>query len=82
MARKSTSSSSNAKKPAARAATNKKPAPVTTAVRNSAIPKVSAARKEITREMIAIRAFEISVGGTGGTELDNWVRAERELKGL
>lgn len=81
MARKSTSSSSNAKKPAARAAT-KKPAPVSTPVRNSAIPKVSAARKEITREMIAVRAFEISVGGTGGSEVDNWVRAERELKGL
>ena len=59
-----------------------------TPVRNSAIPKVAAAvapmvatKREITREMIAVRAFEISMGGTGGSEFDNWIRAERELRG-
>ena len=56
-----------------------------TPVRNTAIPKVAApaavaARREITQEMIAVRAFEISMGGTGGSELDNWFRAERELR--
>lgn len=58
----------------------------TTPVRNTAIPKVAAAtptvapKREITREMIAVRAFEISMGGTGGSEFDNWIRAERELR--
>lgn len=59
----------------------------TTPVRNTAIPKVAPAatpaaapKKEITREMIAVRAFEISMGGTGGSEFDNWIRAERELR--
>ena len=59
-----------------------------TPVRNTAIPKVAAAaaapmvatKREITREMIAVRAFEISMGGTGGSEFDNWIRAERELR--
>lgn len=85
MARKPTSSSSESKKPAARSAATKKPASITTEVRNTPIPKVSAAisaKKEITHEMIAKRAFEISMGPTCGSELDNWHRAERELKGL
>lgn len=58
-----------------------------TPVRNSAIPKVTAAgpaamapKTAITRELIAVRAFEISMGGTGGSEFDNWLRAERELR--
>jgi hypothetical protein len=52
-----------------------------TPVRNTAIPKVAAAAKrEITHQMIAVRAFEISAGGIGGSELDNWYRAERELR--
>jgi hypothetical protein len=32
--------------------------------------------------MIAKRAFEISRSGTGGSELDNWFRAESELRGV
>jgi hypothetical protein len=57
----------------------------TTPARNSPIPKVAAApvaapRKEITREMIAKRAYEIFCGGTGSDEMGNWLRAERELK--
>lgn len=60
----------------------KAPAPVaktTTPVRNSAIPKVSG-KKEISREQIAKRAYEISVSGKGGSEVENWLRAERELR--
>ena len=57
-----------------------------TPARSTPIPKVSAApaakAKIITYEMIAKRAFEISCSGTGGSESDNWFRAERELKGL
>jgi hypothetical protein len=58
----------------------------TTPARNSPIPKaashspVAAPRKEITREMIAKRAYEIFCGGTGSDEMGNWLRAERELK--
>ena len=59
-----------------------------TPVRNSAIPKPSnpatpaAKPREITHEMIARRAYEISISGSGGSEFDNWIRAEKELKGL
>jgi hypothetical protein len=60
---------------------------VSTPVRNTPIPKVAAAPaaptpKQITREMVAKRAFEIFASGTGGSESDNWFRAERELRGL
>ena len=50
--------------------------------RNSPVPKaaIPLARREVTREMIAKRAYEIFVGGTGGDETHNWLRAERELK--
>jgi hypothetical protein len=64
------------KKPVAKA--------VSTPVRNSSIPKAApvTARKaiEITGEMIAKRAFEIHASGRGGSELDNWFAAERELR--
>lgn len=61
----------------------KSAAKVTTGpVRNSAIPKAQpAARKEVTAEMIAIRAYEIWLSGEGGSECENWLRAERELRG-
>jgi Protein of unknown function (DUF2934) len=58
----------------------------TTAQRNTPIPKATAsaapARKAITHEMVAKRAYEIFVGGTGGDEMHNWLRAERELRAL
>jgi hypothetical protein len=65
----------------------------TTAVRNSPIPKVASAPakaaaaiaapapKAITHDMIARKAYEISCGPGCGSEFDNWVRAERELRG-
>jgi len=57
----------------------------TTPVRNTPIPKVPATpvpapKKEITHEMIARRAYEIYLSGKGGSDLDNWLQAERELK--
>ncbi len=63
---------------------------VSTPVRNTPIPKVAAAvsspapaaKKQVTREQIAVRAYEIFASGTGGSESDNWFRAERELRGL
>ena len=68
--------------PAAKAAS-----PVSTPVRNSAVPKptTSAPSKPtqsrvITHDMIAKRAYEISQSPQCGSEYDNWIRAERELK--
>src|SRR5947208_11018958 len=66
-------------------------APVKTDVRNSPIPKIAvaapkpvakAAIKAITHDAIAQRAYEIHLSGTGGSETDNWYRAERELRGV
>ncbi len=55
-------------------------ASVTSPVRNSAIPpKVVAKKTPPTRAQIAVRAFEISMGPTCGSEFENWIRAEREL---
>ena len=63
-------------------------------VRNSPIPKVVAkpaaapavaqvaAKKVVSHDMIATRAYEISRSGNGGSEFDNWIRAERELSGI
>lgn len=67
--------------PAAAPATGR----TTTPVRNSPVPKPAPTpqpqKREITHEMIAKRAYEISISGTGGSDFDNWIRAERELKG-
>jgi hypothetical protein len=46
--------------------------------RSQSLPNVSG---EITHDMIARRAYEIYLSGTGGSEFDNWCRAERELRG-
>ena len=42
------------------------------------LPSVSG---EITQDMIARRAYEIYLSDNGGSEFDNWCRAERELRG-
>ena len=52
-----------------------------TPVRNTPLPKPQP-RKEITHEMIAQRAYFIAMSGTGGSEFDNWIRAERELRSI
>ena len=41
-----------------------------------------AASKPVTHELIARRAYEIWASGQGGTEMENWIRAERELRGM
>jgi len=60
-----------------------------TAVRNTAIPKkarstqsVVAAKAAPTYEQIALKAYFISISPECGSEADNWLRAERELRGL
>ena len=37
------------------------------------------AKPEPTHEEIELRAYEIHESGEGGDELENWLRAEREL---
>jgi len=77
MAKKNNPPSRKIETPAARTA-------VSSPVRNTAIPKSSAStavKTEISREQIAKRAYEIHLSGSGGSETDNWLRAERELRG-
>ena len=65
-------------------------APVsTTPVRNTPIPRpqsssapTSFQRKQPTHDQIAKRAYEIWQSGKGGSQQDNWYRAERELRGF
>lgn len=58
-------------------------APVKTEVRNTPIPKVTPAAKpaakQVTHEAIAERAYYIWKQN-GGSEFENWVRAESELR--
>ena len=81
MAQKPTSSKKTALKPIAKPIEKA----VSTPIRNTAIPKVAAvaapAPRQIAQEQIAKRAYEIFASGTGGSESDNWFRAERELRG-
>jgi len=61
--------------------------PAITAVRNTAVPKAQAQpqrqqQQQVSREQIAKRAYEIWKSGKGGSERDNWLRAERELRGM
>ena len=57
-------------------------------VRNTAIPKTQPQRqsspqtkRQVSQEQIAKRAYEIWISGKGGSETENWLRAERELRG-
>jgi len=71
-----------APKAAVAVASKAQPAAVaSTAVRNSPIPKAIPATKAVSRDQIAVRAFEISCGPNCGSQDDNWFRAERELLG-
>jgi hypothetical protein len=60
----------------------------TTPVRNTPIPRNGQSQQpgqrragQPSHDQIAKRAYEISISGSGGSELDNWLRAERELRG-
>ena len=82
--RKSTSKSSVSKTPAASA-----PAIVSsTPVRNTSVPPRTISSGPATKksppsyDQIARRAYEIWQSGKGGSQDDNWYRAERELRGM
>jgi hypothetical protein len=72
--------------PVTKASPSKSAPAAVTPIRNSAVPPKAApaVRKTaiVTHEAIAIRAFEIWKSGKGGSSLQNWQQAERELKGL
>ncbi len=90
MAKKNGSKSKGSKPatPAARSATVAKTTPTTNqsgrAPKAQSIAKAqadsSAPKKVITTEQIARRAYEIYASGKGGTEIENWHRAERDLR--
>ena len=58
---------------------------VSTPVRNTPLPKIiqpkkiAPATRIVTSDMIAEQAYYIAQSGVGGSETDNWLRAEREL---
>ncbi len=90
MAKRSFSSSSTPtpvvvlKTPAAAAPVTSEVA-ASTPVRKTVVPKKAtppgkAAPAPITYDLIAERAYHIWRSGTGGSEADNWFRAEMELK--
>ena len=61
------------------------PTRTSTPVRNTPLPRPtqpqSGRQREVSHEQIAKRAYEISISGSGGSEMENWLRAESELKG-
>jgi hypothetical protein len=75
-------------KPAVAAPAAKSIAPAAAAsrsdMRNSPVPRPASPlskKTEVTHDAIARRAYEIWQSGAGGSEYDNWIRAERELRG-
>ena len=83
-------SSGTASKPAVNTVVKAVPAEKITPAPIAAKPLVAAAATPpvakaasapvVTHEQIARRAYEISQSRTGGSEFENWVRAERELR--
>jgi hypothetical protein len=80
-------SGKNSKTTAKKTTSPAKKAPSTkSAVRNTAVPRktaspAAASKRQPTHDEIARRAYEIYASGTGGSEHENWHRAERELRG-
>ena len=51
----------------------------TTTRRTTSSKAKTATTSEITYEMIAERAYHIALSGEGGSDDENWLRAEAEL---
>lgn len=58
--------------------TKKKPAAGATAKQSDFSTSIT---QTVGRDEIAMRAYTIYLSGQGGTELDHWLQAERELLG-
>lgn len=90
MARKNEKNKPVSKTPARKTTMPPKAIAGKTPVRNTSIPKAAAAPvakaaavatpRAITHEMISVRAFEISCGPNCRSEMENWLRAEHELR--
>jgi len=59
-----------------------KPATPAAPAAAAARPAASQAARPVSHELIARRAYEIWASGQGGSDTENWIRAERELRGL
>jgi hypothetical protein len=78
-------------KPVARTETRNSPVPkavapvakpqVKPSISSAAAPRPGSAPRAVSHDEIARRAYEIWQSGQGGSDYDNWVRAERELRG-
>ncbi|HEX8342477.1 MAG TPA: DUF2934 domain-containing protein [Tepidisphaeraceae bacterium] len=87
MAKRTTTPKSEPKTSAPKPSTNLETAKVTATspVRKTVAPKKAAKAAAVTpmaltHERIAERAYFIAKSGNGGSEIDNWHRAERELR--
>jgi hypothetical protein len=67
--------------PAARTEVRNSPLPKSTMSPSASSSAQGSGKKQVTYEQIARRAYEIWQSGKGGSDFDNWVRAERELRG-
>lgn len=83
MAKKISSTASRSSAPATAAPVSSTP------VRNTPIPRPQSgsqsgfqSSKQPSREQIAKRAYEIWKSGKGGSQDENWYRAERELRSM
>ena len=77
--KKSSSKSKPSPSKSFKPSTPSKAIPPTTVSRNTPVPRPSI-KREPSHELIAKRAYEIHISGKGGSQTDNWYRAERELK--
>ena len=73
--------SKTASSKAAPAATKPATRRTTTTTKAKAKPKVDTPPLEITVEMIAERAYFLSLMDDGSDDVGNWLRAEAELRG-
>lgn len=73
--------SSKSKPSYSKAPVSRKASPPMTVARNTPVPRSVAVKPPITHEMIAKRAYEIYRSPRSGSQIENWLRAERELKG-
>lgn len=84
MAAKKTTTKASTKSPATKADKAADTQPAATPVvetRFSNVPPTKAPRP-ITEDDIRTHAYFISISGQGGSEFDNWCRAENELRSL
>ena len=68
-----------AKAAKADAAVEKRTVRATKPARKPRTTRRASAGDGVTHELIATRAYEIHLSGTGGDAVEHWLRAEREL---